>query len=218
MIFYPVVWTTGGGGGGVSDSFTTIQTDTGTYPVASGSDTLSFTTNDPLFAEFSGDSTTDSVSIDFLYTPENVANKDNGTLTTSTTTYPTSNAVKSAVDAKVNKAGDTLTGAVIPSVVTLTDAATIAVNAALGNQFTVTLGGNRTLGNPTGAVNGQLLLFVIRQDGSGGRTLSLDSKYRFGTDLTSITLSTAINKTDYLLVRYHSSDDKFDVLDFRKGF
>ncbi len=154
----------------------------------------------------------------FGYTPEDVANKDNGTLTTSTTTYPTSNAVKTAVDAKANRAGDTFTGAVIPSVVTLTDAATIAVNATLGNQFTVTLGGNRTLGNPTGAVNGQLLLFVLRQDSSGGRTLALDTKFRFGTDITSITISTAINKTDYLLVRYHSSDDKFDVLDFRKGF
>ena len=36
------------------------------------------------------------------FTPEDVANKDNGVLTTSTTTYPTSNAVKSAVDAKGN--------------------------------------------------------------------------------------------------------------------
>lgn len=39
------------------------------------------------------------------FTPENVANKDNGTLTTSTTTYPTSGAVKTAVDAKANLAG-----------------------------------------------------------------------------------------------------------------
>lgn len=152
------------------------------------------------------------------YTPEDVANKDNGTLTTSSTTYPTSNAVKTAVDAKVNKAGDTLTGAIIPSVVTLTDAATIAVNATLGSQFTVTLGDNRTLGNPTGAVNGQLLLFAIRQDGGGNRTLALDTKYRLGTDITTTTLSTAAGKTDYLGVRYHSSDDRFDVISFVKGY
>jgi hypothetical protein len=51
------------------------------------------------------------------YTPENIANKDNGTLTTSATTYPTSGAVKSAVDLKANdadavhKAGtETITG------------------------------------------------------------------------------------------------------------
>lgn len=118
-----------------------------------------------------------------------------------------------------NKFNETdFTGAVIPSVVALTDAATIAVNAALGNQFTVTLGGNRTLGNPTGAVNGQLLLFALRQDGAGSRTITLDTKFRLGADITSITLSTGANKTDYLGVRYHSSDDTFDVISFVGGF
>ena len=152
------------------------------------------------------------------YTAENVANKDNGALSSSTTTYPTSGAVKTVTDAKANKAGDTFTGAVIPSVVALTDAATIAVNAALGNQFTVTLGGNRTLGNPTGAVNGQLMLFAIRQDGSGSRTLAFDTKYRFGTDITAITLTTTLNKTDYIGVRYHGTDDKFDLISVVKGY
>lgn len=41
------------------------------------------------------------------FTPENVANKDSGTLTTSNTTYPTSGAVKTAVDAKVPYSGAT---------------------------------------------------------------------------------------------------------------
>lgn len=152
------------------------------------------------------------------YTAENVANKENSTLDTSSTKYPTNNLVKTNVDLKANKAGDTFTGAVIPSVVTLTDAATISVNASLGNQFTVTLGGNRTLGNPTSAVNGQLLLFAIRQDGTGSRTITLDTKYRLGTDITGITLTTTINKTDYIGVRYHSGDDKFDVISFSKGY
>lgn len=149
---------------------------------------------------------------------ELLSNKDNGSLAASSTLYPTSGAVKSAVDAKADIAGDTFTGAVIPSVVALTDAATIAVNAALGNQFTVTLGGNRTLGNPTGAVNGQLLLFALRQDGAGSRTITLDTKFRFGADITSITLSTGANKTDYIGVRYHSSDDTFDVISFVGGY
>jgi len=142
-----------------------------------------------------------------------------GTITNGDTTHaPTNDAVFDALALKAAKAGDTFTGAVIPSVVTLTDAATIAVNAALGNQFTVTLGGNRTLGNPTGAVNGQLLLFAIRQDGSGSRTLAYDTKYRFGTDITAITLTTTSNKTDYIGVRYHSGDDKFDIISVVKGY
>lgn len=101
------------------------------------------------------------------------------------------------------------------SVVALTDAATIAVNAALGNIFTVTLGGNRTLSNPTGAVDGQILTFRIRQDGTGSRTLAFDTKFRFGTVLTlaSLILSTTAGATDYIEVVYHATDDKFDVID-----
>lgn len=117
-----------------------------------------------------------------------------------------------------NKAGDTFTGAVIPSVIALTDGATISVSAALGNQFTVTLGGNRTLANPTGAVNGQLLLFYISQDGAGSRTITLDTKFRYGTDITATTLTTTASKTDLIGVRYNSVADKFDVISFVKGY
>lgn len=130
----------------------------------------------------------------------------------------TSNA-QTQINTKVARAGDTFTGAVIPSVATLTDAATIAVNATLGNQFTVTITANRTLGNPTGAVNGQLLMFAIRQNGTGGWTLTPDTKFRFGDDITDFTsLNTTANKTTYIGVRYHSTDDKFDVISFKAGY
>lgn len=102
--------------------------------------------------------------------------------------------------------------------VALTDAATIAVDASLGNLFRVTLGGNRTLGNPSNSVDGQLIMFEIKQDGTGSRTLSLGSAYNFGTDLTSITLSTAINITDRLLCQYVSARSEWDVIGFKKGF
>jgi len=105
-----------------------------------------------------------------------------------------------------------------PRVVGLTDAATILVDAALGNIFTVTLGGNRTLGNPTGAVDGQKLLFRIKQDATGSRTLAFGTKYRFGTDITSVVLSTAANKLDRVGVEYHSTDDKFDVIAVTRGY
>lgn len=45
--------------------------------------------------------TLDAIIAALGYTPENVANKDNGTVSTSTTTYPTSGAVKTYVDSKV---------------------------------------------------------------------------------------------------------------------
>jgi hypothetical protein len=105
-----------------------------------------------------------------------------------------------------------------PRVVALTDATTIVVDATLGNIFDVTLSGNRTLGNPTGAVNGQKLLFRIKQDATGGRTLTFDTKYRFGTDLTSVVLSTAAGKLDRVGVEYVAVDDKFDVIALAKGY
>ena len=49
-------------------------------------------------------------SLDF--TPENVSNKNNGTLTTSTTTYPTSGAVKSVTDSKLDINGNAVTATI----------------------------------------------------------------------------------------------------------
>ena len=53
--------------------------------------------------------------------------------------------------------------------VALTDAATIATDATASSLFRVTLAGNRTLGNPTGAFDGQRIMWEIKQDAIGGR-------------------------------------------------
>lgn len=102
--------------------------------------------------------------------------------------------------------------------VALTDATTVATNAALGDHFRVTLGGNRTLGNPTNAVDGQRILWEIIQDGTGSRTITLDTKFALGTDLTAVTLSTAAGKRDFLGAFYNSGTDKFYVTAFVKGY
>lgn len=104
-----------------------------------------------------------------------------------------------------------------PAVATLTNAATITVDASLASTFKITLTGNRTLGNPSNAVDGQKLSFLIRQDGVGNRTLTLDTKYRFGTVVPSLTLSTAAGAVDWLGVIYDSTADKFDVVAFDPG-
>lgn len=63
---FPSIWNGlsvgGGGGGGSSDSFTTIATDAGTYPLAtSPTDILTLTTTDTAKTFFEGDDTTDTV-------------------------------------------------------------------------------------------------------------------------------------------------------------
>jgi len=105
------------------------------------------------------------------------------------------------------------------TVTALTDADTIAIDASTGNIFTVTLAGNRTLGNPTGSpVDGQLMEVRVRQDATGTRTLGYGTEYRFSTDLPSPTLTTTAAKTDYLLFQYHSTDTKWDLISINKGF
>lgn len=116
------------------------------------------------------------------------------------------------------KAGGTMTGAFVPAVVAMTDAATIAVVATSGNHFRVTLGGNRTLGNPTGAVDGQKLLFEIIQSGGGGNTLALDTKFAFGTTITSFTMTSTASKRDFIGVVYNSTADKFYVIALAQGY
>lgn len=101
---------------------------------------------------------------------------------------------------------------------TLTDGATIATNAALGNFFTVTLGGNRQLGNPTNPIGGQKIVWAIRQDGAGNRTLTFDSAFRFGTSIASFTCSTEASKTDYLGAVYNVTDSKWDIIATVNGY
>jgi hypothetical protein len=63
--------------------------------------------------------------------------------------------------------------------VTLTDAATVAIDMNAGLVFQLTLGGNRTMGQPTNQKVGQSGQFVILQDGTGGRTLAWHADFKF---------------------------------------
>ena len=118
----------------------------------------------------------------------------------------------------VQVAGPLFTGVIAKAPTTLTDAATIATNASLNNNFRVTLGGNRTLGNPTNALDGQVLTWEIIQDATGSRTITLDTKFALGTDITAVTLTTMASKRDFLTAIYNSVTDKFYVRGFVKGY
>jgi len=109
-------------------------------------------------------------------------------------------------------------GALAPGPTTLTDAATIATNAALGNLFRVTLGGNRTLGNPTNPADGQRATWELIQDGTGSRTLAYDTQFAFGTDITGATLTTTASKRDFLTAIYNATATKWYVVAFVKGY
>ena len=83
------------------------------------------------------------------------------------------------------------------SVVALTDGATITPDFALANNFSVTLGGSRTLANPTNLTVGQSGVIKVTQDGTGSRTLAYGSYWKFPGG-TAPTLTTAASSIDIL--------------------
>jgi hypothetical protein len=85
------------------------------------------------------------------------------------------------------------------SIVALTDGATITPDYSLGNNYSVTLGGNRTLANPTNLTAGQSGAIVITQDGTGSRTLAYGSYWKFpgGTAPTLTTTAAAVDVLVY---------------------
>ena len=86
----------------------------------------------------------------------------------------------------------------------LTDGATITPDFADSNNFSVTLGGNRTLANPTNLVAGQSGCIWITQDGTGSRTLAYGSYWDF-TGGTAPTLTTTASAVDCLVYAVQSS-------------
>lgn len=104
--------------------------------------------------------------------------------------------------------------------VTLTDAATVSIDASAGKVFMLTTSGNRTLAAPTNPAAGQAIVVGHKASGAD-RTLSLTTgsagAFRFGTDITALTATTSA-KTDYLGFVYNSGDDRWDLIGVMKGF
>ena len=82
-------------------------------------------------------------------------------------------------------------------ILTLTDAASIAVDFAKGNNFLVTIGGNRTLELPTNCTAGQSGQVHVIQDGTGSRTLAYNTAWQFVSAAVP-TLSTGASDVDIL--------------------
>lgn len=84
---------------------------------------------------------------------------------------------------------------------TLTDAATISWVPSQGLNASVTLAGNRTLSFSTAPASGAYGTLVVKQDATGGRTLTLPSvanKILGSSSTTTIGLSTTANAIDII--------------------
>jgi hypothetical protein len=96
------------------------------------------------------------------------------------------------------------------SITALTDDATISVDFSSSNNFSVTLGGNRTLGNPSNVVAGQSGFIAVTQDGTGSRTLAYSSNWDFASG-TAPTLTTTAGATD--IIAYYARTTSSIVAD-----
>ena len=88
-------------------------------------------------------------------------------------------------------------GQISNTVQALTDGSSIAWNLTLGVIATVTLGGNRTLANPTNILAGTTYCLKVTQDGTGSRTLAYGAAFKWPGGVAPV-LSTAIGAIDIL--------------------
>jgi hypothetical protein len=98
----------------------------------------------------------------------------------------------------------TFTAAQRGTISALTDGSTITADFALANNFSVTLGGSRTLANPSNLTAGQSGAIWITQDGTGSRTLAYGSYWDF-TGGTAPTLTTTAAARDCLIYAVQST-------------
>ena len=90
------------------------------------------------------------------------------------------------------------------AITALTDGATVTPDFAAANNFSLNIGGNRTLANPTNQTAGQSGAIVITQDGTGSRTLAYGSNWKFAGG-TAPTLTTTASAVDVLVYYVESA-------------
>ena len=145
-----------------------------------------------------GGAMTGAITTNSTFDGVDVAARD-AVLTTTTNTANTANTTANA--AATLTAVQTFTAGQRGEVTALTDAASIATDLALSNNYSVTLAGNRTLANPTNTVAGQSGSIFITQDGTGSRTLAYGTNFKFvaGTAPTLSTAASSIDRIDYVV-------------------
>ena len=87
------------------------------------------------------------------------------------------------------------------AITTLTSGANVAPNFSSSNNFTLTLGENLQIDNPTNLGVGQSGSIFLVQDTTGGRTAAWDSYWKFagGTAPTLSTAANAVDRVDYIV-------------------
>src|SRR5262249_12794373 len=92
----------------------------------------------------------------------------------------------------------------------------VRVDASLCTHFRALATTDCVLQNPTHASDFKPILFEIIHDSVGGRTMTLGSAFRLGTDLQFVNLTTNANVRDFISCVY--SGTNFYVVGLVKGY
>jgi hypothetical protein len=103
-------------------------------------------------------------------------------------------------------------------VVDLTDSTTVTTDCNLGDIFQLTTTQNFTMANPTNGVNGKKIIYKIKQDSTGSRVITWDTKFRGSSSISLPILTTTASYVDYIGFIYDEAVDKWNCLAVVKGF
>jgi len=126
----------------------------------------------------------------------------------SATSVPSQQSVKAYADTKLALAGGTITGALVlddsvgATITAATSSANITLDLGASVHHSVTLAHNTAFADPSNEVAGQSGSIIITQDGTGSRTASWNSAWKWtgGTAPTLSTAAGAVDRIDYLVV------------------
>ena len=117
------------------------------------------------------------------------------------TSFLRSDAADSGTGLLTLSGGLALSGQVGAAITAASDGSTITLDLGANTHQSVTLGGNRTFAAPSNQTVGQSGSIFITQDGTGSRTASFNSAFKFvgGTAPTLSTAASAVDRIDYVI-------------------
>lgn len=95
----------------------------------------------------------------------------------------------------------------------------LPTDAAVSDIVRVIYNGNGSVQNPSNPVDGKTIRWMLTQDGTGSRIITLDTKFHLPTShVGALPWSTAADATDLLAATYCASRDQWDVIAFVPGY
>lgn len=111
-----------------------------------------------------------------------------------------------------------MTRSFYPSVTSIYSDTAITNDASFSKHYVIIVTNNFTLGCPTNAVDGDMVIWRIGQDATGSRTVTLAAGFITNGLSPAISWSTTGTKRDYLGAVYYAASNVWDVISFKGGF